>query len=197
MGDAIRLLRALAAIAALGLVSGCGADREVPAAKPPAKATTKPAGDGAAGRLLTRNGISIAVPTGWDARMLFRDPAGAQGVIYQVANFRLPPNEGFQPPHELPPGQQDPIKAMGPGDVIISVIDDRASGEQAPRTIALGDLRFLPAGAPAIPRGHALAEASFCYSTRCIQVESDFGGGEPAPRLRNQVDVVLASIAVK
>lgn len=149
-----------------------------------------------AARRLARNGISIAVPIGWDGRMLFRDAAGSWGVNFQVANFELPPNEGFEPPEVLPPGQEDPIKAMGAGDVLIMVVSDEATGEPAPETMTLDHLRFLPQGTPRVPHGHALAEGSFCYGARCVRVEVDFGG-PPEPTLRSAVDRVLASLDVE
>jgi hypothetical protein len=149
-----------------------------------------------AARRLARNGVSIAVPIGWDGRILFRDAAGSLGVNFQVANFELPPNEGFEPPEELPPGQEDPIKAMSAGDVLIMVISDEPTGKPAPETITLDHLRFLPQGTPRVPHGHALAEGSFCYGAHCVRVEVDFGGpSEPA--LRSAVDGVLASLEVE
>jgi hypothetical protein len=144
-------------------------------------------------RRLERNGVSIIVPADWDGRILFRDAAGSWGVIFQVANFELPPNEGFEPPRELPPGEEDPIKAMGAGDVLVTVVSDEAGGDRAPATIALDDLRE----ARRVPRGHTLAERSFCYRERCIRIEVDFGARAPEPTLRTQVDDVLASLAVE
>jgi hypothetical protein len=149
-----------------------------------------------AGRRLTRNGASIAVPAGWDGRILFRDPTGSRGVIFQVANFRLPDNEGFEPPRELPPGQEDPIKAMDDGDVLITVNSDEASGDPVPETVTLDRLRFLPAAAPRVPRGHRIAEGAFCYAERCVRIVVDFGGRSEAP-LRSAVNAVLGSLAVK
>ena len=174
------------------LASGCGAGNKGSASSRPAPAADKTTAT--AIRQLARNGVSIAVPMGWDGRMLFRDAAGSRGVIFQVANFGLPPNEGFEPPRELPPGREDPIKAMDAGDALVTVSSDEASGEPGPATVALADLRFLPADAPRVPRGHALAERSFCNGSRCIRVEADFGRGRPAPTLRNEVDAVLASL---
>jgi hypothetical protein len=127
--------------------------------------------------------------------MLFRDAAGSWGVIFQVANFRLPPNEGLEPPRELPPGQEDPIKAMDDGDVLITVASDEPSGEPAPETVTLDRLRFLPAAAPRVPRGHRIAEGSFCYGKRCVRVEVDFGGRSDLP-LSSAVDAALGSLAV-
>lgn len=146
-------------------------------------------------RRLARNGVSIAVPSGWDGRMLFRDAAGSWGVIFQVANFELPPTEGFQPPRELPPGEEDLIKAMDAGDVLVNVVSDEATGGPAPEAITLDQLRFLPEAAPRVPRGHTLAEGSFCYGARCLRIEVDFGG-EPEPALTSAVNHVLASLAV-
>jgi hypothetical protein len=149
-----------------------------------------------AARRLTRNGVSITVPTGWDGRIMFRDPAGSWGVIFQVANFQLPPNEGFEPPHELPLGQEDPIKAMEAGDVLVTVSSDEAMGEPTPETLTLDELRFLPKAAPRVPRGHTLAEGSFCYPERCVRIEVDFGG-RAEPALSTRVNEVLASLAVE
>jgi hypothetical protein len=148
-----------------------------------------------AARRVTRNGVSIAIPTGWDGRMLFRDAAGSWGVIFQIANFALPPNEGFEPPRELPPGQEDPIKAMGDGDVLITVATDEVTGELTPGAVTLDRLRFLPAAAPRVPRGHRIAEGSFCYGKRCVRVEVDFGGRSDPP-LSSAVDAVLGSLVV-
>jgi hypothetical protein len=149
-----------------------------------------------AARRLARNGVSIAVPAGWDGRMLFRDAAGSWGVIFQVANFELPPNEGFEPPQELPPGEEDPIKAMDAGDVLINLVSDEATGEPTSEPITLDRLRFLPEAAPRVPRGHTLAEGSFCYGARCVRIEVDFGG-RAQPALENAVNRVLASLDVE
>ncbi len=149
----------------------------------------------AAGRRLARNGVSLAIPEGWDGRILFRDPAGSGGVVFQLANFELPPNEGLEQPRELPPGQEDPINAMDAGDVLVTVISDEGDGDAAPLPVTLDDLRLLPAGTPRIPRGHTLAEGSFCFGVRCIRIEVDFGG-PPAPDLAERVNEVLTSLTV-
>jgi hypothetical protein len=107
------------------------------------------------------SGVSIAVPPGWDGRVLFRDPSGL-GPIFQVANFELPANEGFEPPEELPPGEEDPIKAMGPGDVLVVAITGPVNGKPAPERLSFDDLQLLPYDAPRVPRGWALAEGTFC-----------------------------------
>jgi hypothetical protein len=150
----------------------------------------------AATRRLSRNGVSVAVKTGWDGRVLFREAAGSWGVIFQVANFQLPANEGFERPRELPPGQEDPIKAMEAGDVLITVVSDEATGEPTSEPVTLDRLRFLPKAAPRVPRGHTLAEGSFCFDERCVRIEVDFGGRATEPTLRGDVDAVLASLAV-
>jgi hypothetical protein len=148
----------------------------------------------AADRRLARNGVSISVPAGWDGRMLFRDAAGSWGVIFQTANFELPANEGFEPPQELPPGEEDPIKAMDADDVLITIVSDEATG--APGAITLDQLWFLPEATPRVPHGHTLAEGSFCYGARCLRIEVDFGG-LPQPALERAVNRVLASLDVE
>ena len=135
-------------------------------------------------RRLERNGVSIIVPAGWDGRILFRDAAGSSGVIFQVANFELPPDDVFEPPRELPPGEEDPIKAMGAGDVLVTAVSDDAGGGQAPATIALDDLR------------EARSRRTFLLLRR-VRIEADFGARAPEPTLRAQVDYVLASLGVE
>jgi hypothetical protein len=144
---------------------------------------------------LARNGVSLAVPADWDGRILFRDAAGSFGVSFQVANFELPANEGLEPPTDLPRGQEDPIKAMDAGDVLITVTSDQVTGEKAPKTVSLGRLQFARAGTQRVPRGHTLAEGSFCYGKRCVRIAVDFGG-RVDPALRAQVNNVLASLEV-
>lgn len=148
-------------------------------------------------RRLAHSGIAVIVPDEWDGRILYADPAGAAGAILQVANFRLPPNEGFEPPLELPPGQEDPIKAMGEADVLVTIDGYEATGIRPPEAIGVDDLRLLPPGAPRVPRGHALAQGSFCYRARCVRIEVDFGGVAPPADLREDVDRVLASLTVR
>jgi hypothetical protein len=151
----------------------------------------------AASTLLERNGISLAVPWRWDGRVLFSDEAGETGLIFQVANFELPANEGLEPPAPLPPGEEDPIKAMGPGDVLMMVVSDAPGSEEVPWPVTLDDLVFLPPGEPRTPRAHALAQGSFCRGVRCFRIEVDFGGRSPAASLRAQVDEVLSSLRVE
>ncbi len=143
---------------------------------------------------LSRDGVAIAVPEAWDARLLFRDHAGSLPVIYQIANFELPENEGFEPPDELPPGQEDPIKAMGPGDVLITVDADEDVGAPASRPIALADL--TPVEGARVPRSHELAAGSFCARERCVRIEVDLGGAAPKHLVR-QVNEVLASLTIE
>ena len=151
------------------------------------------------GRRVEHGGVSLEVPEGWDGRVLFLDPQGASGLL-QVANFELPPNEGFDPPQELPPGEVDPIKAMTGEDVLLTVLPCAAlpgagPGEPAPARISLDSLSFRPAGDPRVPRGHTLAEGAFLFGARCLQISVDFGG-PPSDPLQEQVDDVLASLSV-
>jgi hypothetical protein len=171
--------------ASSGDVEDTGAASE--ARMPQVQTTAEPA------RRLERNGVSIIVPAGWDGRILSRDAAGSWGVIFQVANFELPPSDGLEPLQELSPREEDPNKAKGAGNVLVTVVSDEAGGDQAPATIALDDLRE----ARRIPRGHTLAERSFCYGEPCIRIEVDFGARAPEATLRAQVDDVLASLAVE
>jgi len=152
------------------------------------------------GRRLEHRGVSLALPAGWDGRVLFLDPQGTSGLL-QGANFELPPNEGFAPPQELPPGEVDPIKAMTAEDVLITILPCAAlpgtgPGRPAPARISLDSLSFRSAGDPSVPRGHALAEGAFRFGERCLRIEVDFGG-PPSDSLQKRVDDVLASLIVE
>jgi hypothetical protein len=143
---------------------------------------------------LERNGIAIAVPRGWSGRILFTEPTGPEDVTFQVGNFELPPNEGLEPPRQLAPGEEDPIKAMAAGDVLIMILDGASGGAEAPQKVSVGDLE--PVEGPRVPQGHWLAAESFCFGPRCVRIEVDFGMPEPGSRDFERVDAVLASLTV-
>jgi hypothetical protein len=152
------------------------------------------------GQRIEHDGVSLAIPTGWDGRVLFLDPQGASGFL-QVGNFGLPANEGFDPPQELPSGKVDPIKAMTVEDVLLTVLPCAAlpgtgPGEPAPSPISLDNLAFRPAGDPSVPRGHTLAEGAFRFGERCLRISVDFGG-PPLDALQARADDVLSSLSVK
>lgn len=158
-------------------------------------------GDRRGARRLEHSGVSLEIPDGWDGRVLFLDPQGASGLL-QVANFELPPNEGFAPPQELPPGEVDPIKAMAAEDVLVTVLPCTAlpgtdSGRPAPERIALDVLSFRSPGDPSVPRGHALAEGTFNFGKRCLRIQVDFGSRPPPDRLEKRIDEVFASLSVE
>lgn len=148
----------------------------------------------AAPQRLERNSISVAIHTDWDGRVLFREAAGRTGIIFQLANFELPANEGLQPPRELPPGEEDPIKAMGDDDVLVMIIDgvEAATAVANPPTVE----SLTPIVGPQVPHGHSLAQGSVCLATRCVGIEVDFGAAQPADDLIRRVNGVLASLAV-
>lgn len=151
-------------------------------------------------RGLEHGGVSLEIPKGWDGRVLFLDPQGTNGLL-QVANFELPPDEGFDPPQDLPPGEVDPIKAMTADDVLITVLPcaalpGTAPGKPAPPRISLDHLSFRPAGDPSVPRGHTVAEGAFRFGTRCLRMSVDFGG-PPSDDLRASADGVLSSLTVQ
>lgn len=146
------------------------------------------------GRELTRNGVSVAVPPGWDGRMLYREPSGRSGVIFQVANFELPANDRLEPPAVLPLGQEDPIKAMKQGDVLISVVADAPNGRPVRKPITLANLD--PVSGPRVPHGHRVAAGSLCIGERCLEIQVDLGGKTMDAELERRVGDVLASVSV-
>ena len=148
----------------------------------------------AAGGRLERNGISIEIPGGWDGRLLFREPSGRDGVIFQVADFMLPANSGFDRPRARRLGQEDPIKAMDEAAVLLTVIDGAERGSPAPRPLTLGAL--APVHGARVPAGHIVARGNFCVDARCVSVEVDFGGVDAPRELVRSVDEVLSSLRV-
>jgi hypothetical protein len=134
------------------------------------------------------------VPAGWDGRVLFTDAAGEGPAILQLANFALPPNEGFEPPEELPPGEVDPIKAMSGDDVLVMISPDQVAPNRS-RPPRISEESFLARGSPTIPHGHAMAEEAACVRGRCVRIIVDFA----SPPSREQVDAandVLASLTI-
>jgi hypothetical protein len=178
----IRNMRLAAGASTLVLLAACGGEAEPPAA-------------GSEGMKLSHRGISIAVPPGWDGRVLFTDAAGEGTTIFQVANFALPPNDGFEPPQELRPGEVDPIKAMAGDDVLVMVLTNQGAAPTRPLPPRIGEESFLARGTPRIPHGHALAEESGCFRGRCILVAVDFAS-PPSPEQIEAANDVLASLAI-
>jgi hypothetical protein len=143
-------------------------------------------------RVLEHDGISLQLPAGWKGRVLALDyPSG----VMQAANFE------FAASTVLPPGQEDPIKAMTSAHVLVSIAPcGIVSFEEAPRPppqrITLDALTFFPAGHPFVPADHALAHAAFQFDNRCLRVEVDFGAARPSSELRQTVDDVLGSLVI-
>jgi hypothetical protein len=164
------------------LAAGCGGQGEPPASHPTESE-------------LRHQGISIAVPEGWDGRVLFTDAAGEGPVMFQVANFALPLNEGLEPPQELPPGQEDPIKAMTGDDLLVMISTDQVAvaGRAGPPRIS--EQSFLARGSPRIPHGHDVAEELGCVHGRCVRVTVDFAS-PPSRDLIDAVNDVLASLTI-
>lgn len=138
-------------------------------------------------------GVSLELPNGWEGRILALDHPAA---VLQAANFTFPP-VGI----ELPPGEEDPIKAMTAEHALVSVlpcglVSFEEAAQPAPEQLALEDLTFLPAQHPRVPRGHAFAHASLDFPDRCLRIAVDFGGTPPSSKLTDVVNGVLASLAV-
>jgi hypothetical protein len=127
--------------------------------------------------------------------VLFTDAAGEGTAILQLANFALPPNEGFEPPEELPPGEVDPIKAMSGDDLLVMISPDQVPEPTRSLPPRISEESFLARGSPTIPHGHAIAEEAACLRGRCVRVIVDFA----SPPSRAQVEAandVLTSLTI-
>jgi hypothetical protein len=179
-----------AAALLVGIACGSAEDRN---SGPSREAAASPAAGGPAaevsGSRLERNGVSIELPEGWRGRVL------APGLL-QAANFDVAPVG-----QELPPGDEDPIKAMTAKHALVMILPcGLVSFEEPPRPapsyLSLHDLTFLAPRHPRVPVGHAFAHGSFDFSGRCLRVEADFGGAPPATKLKDAVNAILASLSV-
>jgi hypothetical protein len=127
--------------------------------------------------------------------VLFIDAAGEGTAMLQVANFALPPNEGFEAPDELPPGEVDPIKAMSGDDLLVMISPDQVPAPTRSLPPRIGEESFLARGSPRIPHGHAIAEEAGCFRGKCVRIVVDFA----SPPSREQVEAandVLASLTI-
>jgi len=61
---------------------------------------------------------------------------------------------------------------------------------------AVRAIDFFPVDAPRVPRGHALAQRSFCTNDRCFQITADFGRAPADPSVLEAVNRVLATLTV-
>jgi hypothetical protein len=176
----MRAMRAFAVLCAAGLVAGCGgvsaADEE---------RTSE----------LSHHGISISVPEEWDGRVLFTDAAGEGAVIFQLANFLLPPNEGLEPPRELLPGKHDPIKAMAGDDLLIMVSTGQGPASNRRLPVRITKASFLAPTSPLIPHGHAIAQEDGCFEERCLRVTVDFAT-TPSSEQIESANEVLSSLVI-
>jgi hypothetical protein len=141
------------------------------------------------GPRLEHDGVSVELPKGWQGRVI---PPG----VLQTANFEFVPVDV-----ELPPGEEDPIKAMTAQQALVAIlpcgiVSIEEPPRPAPERISLDDLTFLPRGHPRVPRGHDFAYGSFDFSGRCLRVEADFGGAPPGPKLKDTANAVLGSLSV-
>jgi hypothetical protein len=174
-------MRVLTLVCALAVVAGCGGGSD-----------DEPTSE----RQLRHHGISIAIPEAWDGRVLYTDAAGDGAVLFQVANFALAPNEGFEPPQELPPGEVDPIKAMAGDDLLIMVSTNQGAAPTRTLPLRISEDSFLSPDSPIIPRGHAIAEEAGCIEGRCIRVTVDFAKAPSAVQLE-RANGVLASLVIR
>ena len=146
---------------------------------------------------LSHRGVSIFVPDHWYGRILFADAQGVV-VIFQVANFKLADQQGFEPPKELPAGQEDPIKVMSGGDALVGVEAGARCTSAGSLTVRIARHSFPSASNPdaPVPAGHAVAEATGCFDHRSLFITVDFASGPVPKRLLRDANVVLASLRV-
>ena len=121
---------------------------------------------------LTRQGLEIELPDGWDGR-IYRRQANDEAVTRRAlhaANFALPPNLGDY--------AVDAAERMGSGDVLVVLLEfdpDRAgeglfANEGLPTSMGAGD--FSPSAMPRAMPGRTAAQWFFSRGGRafCLYV---------------------------
>lgn len=117
--------------------------------------------------------FSIVVPKGWHWRTLGGPEPKSHIVGFSNASLRV--RQGL-----------DPIKQMGRGTFVLTIVPLGEYGSHTAPTIERAD--FLARTDPSRPRAHAVARHPYCSSgSRCFSIELEYGS-EQVP------DAVLASI---
>ena len=81
------------------------------------------------------------------------------------------------------------------GAGVLITLAAAGSGKTELGQVSIGASDFLPPG-PKIPRGHALAERSFCLRERCFDLTVDFATAPPDPAVIEDVNAVLSTVTV-
>src|SRR3989304_9618916 len=81
------------------------------------------------------------------------------------------------------------------GAGVLITLAAAGSGKTELGQVSIGASDFLPPG-PKIPRGHALAERSFCLQERCFDLTVDFASSPPDPAVIEDVNTVLSTLRV-
>jgi hypothetical protein len=138
---------------------------------------------------LSHGGVSIFVPDRWYGRILFGDPEGVV-AIFQVANF--------EPPKELPAGQEDPIKAMSGGDVLVGVQAGGRCTSAGSLPVRITARSFVPSNGTVVPvpGGHAVAFESACINDHHLSITVDFAIRPARKNVLRSANAVLATLKV-
>jgi hypothetical protein len=168
-----------------------GAGGSQPLGRPPVSGPGLAARNGGSGttRSISSVGVSLVVPRGWFGRSQVLSAGTPDFAAWlQASNF---------PTQTLVHGE-DPIKAMGTSDVVVTISDQgpaqwtaRPNGVQL---LALTPDETLP---PArTPRGHLVIESSALLDGRRLTIDADFGSPAAAHRLLSTVNRMLSTLRV-
>ncbi|MDQ3897223.1 MAG: hypothetical protein M3326_08305 [Actinomycetota bacterium] len=145
---------------------------------------------------LTRQGIEIELPDGWDGRIYRReaDAAAVTRRALQAANFALPPNLG-----DYAVGA---VERMEPSDVLVVLLEfdpERAGeglfGNQGlPTAMTSGD--FSPTAMPRAVPGRTAAQWFFSLAGRAFCLYVVLGSHRDRAALLPLADTVVRTIKV-
>ena len=136
------------------------------------------------------DGITLDIPTGWTGQVIPLDYRGRRSMI-RAANFPLPSLDGFAALPDLPPGVEDPIKGIGPGGAVLSVIP---TNELLTGSRNVLKRSMVQADGLRSPRGRSIAEMRIAVAGRDIGVDVLFGSRQPTADALAAINTMLASL---
>jgi hypothetical protein len=154
---------------------GCGGDRAAPS--------------GVAPRSVSIAGVRLAVPDRWFARTAILPQGGRTGFAWlQASNF----------PAQTRIRGRDPLKVMGPNDVVLTISEGNPTAGNALR-LAGQQIELTPRDARSYaqtPRGQEDLQIARVIGTRSFTIDADFGSPTGARRLLPTVNRIVALLQV-
>jgi hypothetical protein len=145
---------------------------------------------GVATRSVSIAGVRLAVPHRWFACIAILPQGGTTGFAWlQASNF----------PAQSRIRGKDPLKAMGPNDVVLTISEGNQAAGSAPR-LAGQQIQLTPRDARSLaqtPRGGVDLQIARVIRNRSFTMDADFGSPTGAQRLLPTVNRILALLQIQ